>query len=323
MRLRLLFVLVIISYLTTPLQAANRKDDFRIVGYYSIRSAMNDFKNVPFNKLTHINLYFHNPDTLGNFVNDFSALEPFIGAAHKKNVKVLFSIAGGGAHPYYHALLKDDKRAVFIENLVSQVLMYNFDGIDVDIEGGDIDENYEPFVIELATALRRHNKLITSAIAIYYKDQFTDRALAQYDFMNVMVYDRTGPWRPEIHGQHASYEAAVEDLDYFINERKIPADKIVLGVPFYGYGFGPDAASPVKTMSYRQIVDSFPGSELFDEWKLDDGMIMYYNGIPTMKKKTELAKEKSSGVMIWQISGDADGSKSLLKTISKTSRKKQ
>ena len=88
-------------------QTSNDSTAFRIVGYYSLQSAMtNDCKNVPFNKLTHINLYFLNPDSSGNFTQDFSALVPFIKAAHDKNVKVLASIAGGGKHPYYATAFK-------------------------------------------------------------------------------------------------------------------------------------------------------------------------------------------------------------------------
>lgn len=174
-----------------------RKSDFRIVGYYSLKAAMTaDLKTVPFDKLTHINLSFLNPDTLGYFNQDLSALAPFIKAAHKHNIKVLPSIAGGGKHEYYHKLLKDENRARFINDLLLISLKYNFDGIDFDIEGSDIDDNYEKFVTGLASVLRPHNKLITSAIAIFYKDQLSDKALAQYDFMTLMSYDHTGPWRP-------------------------------------------------------------------------------------------------------------------------------
>src|SRR5260221_815942 len=130
---------------------------------------MGGVKNVPFKKLTHVNLWFLNPDTLGNFTQDLSALAPIIKMAHRKKVKILFSIAGGSPHPYYHALLKDDKRPAFIRNLVSEVIRTTADGIDVDLEGGDIDENYEKFVVELARALRSHAKLITVAVAIHYK----------------------------------------------------------------------------------------------------------------------------------------------------------
>ncbi len=56
-----------------------------------------------------------------------------------------------------------------------------------------------------------------------------------------MSYDHTGPWRPEKPGPHAPYEEAQAALAYFGVDRKIPKDKLVLGVPFYGYGFGPES----------------------------------------------------------------------------------
>ena len=295
---------------------SRKKSDFRVVGYYSLKAAMTaDLKTVPFDQLTHINLSFLNPDTLGNFNQDLSALAPFIKAAHKHHVKVLPSIAGGGKHEYYHTLLKDDKRARFINDLLLITLKNDFDGIDVDIEGSDIDENYEDFVVGLANVLKPHHKLITSAIAIFYKDQLTDRALAQYDFVNIMSYDHTGPWRPSQPGPHSTYEHAVADLDYFANTRNIPKSKLVLGVGFYGYGFGPELTSVASSMNYGQIVKTYPGAENSDQITMPDGKIMYYNGRSTIKLKTELAKEKGSGIMIWQILGDAIGDQSLLKLI--------
>jgi hypothetical protein len=68
-------------------------------------------------------------------------------------------------------------------------------------------------------------------------------------------------------------------------------------------------------MNYAEIVNQFPGAENQDQLDLPGGVIMYYNGIPTIKRKTMLAKENASGIMIWQIGGDAVGDKSLLKAI--------
>jgi len=322
MRKVTLFITLLLSFLIFPVNARQKDYDFKVVGYYSLRSAMNDFGRFPFKRLTHVNLFFLNPDTLGNFTQDLSPLQNFISKAHGKNVKVLFSIAGGGEHPYYHKLLQDSNRSGFIQNLISQVIRYDFDGIDVDLEGSDIDENYEVFVSELSRELKIRHKLITSAIAVYYKEDLSDTALAQYDFVNIMCYDRTGPWRPEVHGQHSSFKDAEDDLTYFGIERNIPPERMILGVPFYGYGFGPGISSPVKTMSYNKIVSEFPDSETADQWVLDDGKIMYYNGIPTIRQKTVLAKEKASGIMMWQLGGDTRGSKSLLKVIYKTAHVK-
>ena len=321
MKLKVFILIHVLSFYFLSVRA--QKSGFKIVGYYSLHSALENSKNVHLNRLTHVNLWFFNPDTLGNFTGDLSALKSFVNRAHRKNVKVLFSIGGGGDHPYYHSLLKTGTRENFINNLLAEVLKYNIDGIDVDLEGSDIDENYESFVMELARALKSQNKLITAAIAVYYKDQLSDNVLAQYDFVNIMCYDRTGPWRPENPGPHSTYAHAVEDLDYFGTVRNIPRQKMTLGVPFYGYGFGPQISSPVISMDYREIVSSFPGSESKDRWDMTGGKIIYYNGIPTIMKKTDLAKEKAGGIMIWQIEGDARGSKSLLKAINKAAYAKK
>jgi GH18 family chitinase len=290
--------------------------DFRIVGYYSLEEALSvNPADVPFHLVTHINLWFLNPDSFGNYEADLSGLSDFVEEAGNENVKVLFSIGGGGNYPHYDHLLTEDYRSELIDNLVDEVLKYNIDGVDVDLEGSAINENYEPFVIELGKELRNHDKMMTSAIAVYYKDQLTDQALVQYDFMNIMVYDRTGPWRPDQPGPHSTYQNAVDDLDYFKSERSLPEEKILLGVPFYGYAFSTQPNSPPMSMNYDEITASFPGSEWVDEWKMPGGYTLYYNGIPTIIKKTVLAKEEASGIMIWQLLGDTEDEKSLLKTI--------
>lgn len=296
--------------------AQKENSSFKLVGYYSLRSAMAaDLATVPFDKLTHINLSFLNPDTMGNFTVDLAPLAGFIQAAHDHNVKVLPSIAGGGKHNYYHALLQEDKRSKFVNDLVAIAVEHRFDGIDVDIEGSDIDSNYEDFAMELSRALKAVNKITTAAIAVFYKDVLSDRALAQYDFVNIMSYDHTGPWTPSKPGPHSTYEHAVADLDYFGTVRRIPKEKMVLGVGFYGYGFGPTLTSAPTSMNFGQILTSFPGAENADQWGLPGGAIMYYNGIPTIRKKARLAMEKASGIMIWQVLGDAPGDKSLLRAI--------
>jgi len=324
MKAKVYLVIIASIMLAYQNQAQKNKSAFKIVGYYSLQSALAaDVTKVPFNRLTHINLFFLNPDMLGNFDQDLSAIAPFIKAAHDNNVKVLPSIAGGGKHAYYHSLLMNDKREKFVMDLLNIVLKYNFDGIDVDIEGSDIDNNYEKLAVDLAKAFKPHKKLVTSAIAVFYKDVLTDRALAQYDFMNIMSYDHTGPWTPSKPGPHSTYDHAVADLDYFHAIRKIPKEKLVLGVGFYGYGFGPSLTSQATSMNFGDILTKFPGSENFDQLNLPDSSVMYYNGIPTIRKKTALAKEKASGIMIWQILGDAAGETSLLQAINEEVYRKQ
>ncbi len=326
MRFPLLIVFLILLCSAAYSQKKNKKPHphFKVVGYYLLNAAIEDTiyadsSYLFLNKITHLNIAFINPDSTGNFARDL-AIDTLIKKAHNKNVKVLASIAGGGPHPYYAVLLQDDKRKILVDNLVSLVQRYNLDGIDVDLEGSDIDKNYENFVLELAASLKPLKKLVTAAIATAYKDQLPDKALRQFDFVSVMSYDRTGPWSPARPGHHSPYTMAVEDLDYWHRIRSIPKEKLVLGLPFYGYGFG-DLNAPVVSMDYKQISSIYTNNEASDTLSLPGNVVMYYNSISTIKKKTELAMKKASGVMVWQLLGDTAGDNSLLNTINRVIHK--
>jgi GH18 family chitinase len=93
-------------------------------------------------------------------------------------------------------------------------------------------------------------------------------------------------------------------LNYWL-ERGLPTDKLVLGVPFY---------SRPGEASYRTLVAADPAAAQADETKYN-GSVMYYNGIPTMQQKTELARRLGSGIMIWTIASDTLDETSLLKAI--------
>jgi GH18 family chitinase len=111
---------------------------------------------------------------------------------------------------------------------------------------------------------------------------------------------------------------AVEDLDYWANIRKLDRKKMFLGLPFYGYSFGPNGAS---SMPYKDIVSTFSKSEKKDQLKMPDGSTLYYNGIPTIQKKVKLAKKNAGGVMFWHLGGDAPGDKSLVRAINDAAKK--
>lgn len=302
-----------VSAQTVPDTKAGK--NFRVIGYLPAFGMRNTGElNFDFGRINYLNIAFVNPDSVGNFTISPS-LTQIVTAAHAKNTKVLISIGGGSAPAYYSKLLADTLRGKLINSLAKLSVDFNLDGIDVDLEGERIDTNYEAFVTGLSVALKPKGKLLTSAVATAYKSRYTDKALAVYDFINIMSYDKTGPWRPNDAGPHAPYEMAVADLDYWINTRGIPPQKLSLGLPFYGYGFG--AGAP-KEIGFKNLVAQYAGAENADTFTVPDGGIIYYNGTATIKNKTTLALEKAGGVMIWQLLGDADGDKSLLNVINNT-----
>jgi chitinase len=289
MKAKILTLLAISMLFYCVAEAQDKTGKFRVVGYVRGEAAeMVD--RIQFKKITHLNIAFINPDSAGQFT-EVKGIQAVVAKAHRNGVKVLMAIAGGNAPHYYRSLIAPANRTLFIANLVKFMKEHNFDGIDVDIEGELITTDYEGFVIRLAAAVRP-GKLLTAAVATPYGPFFTAASLAQFDFINVMSYDKT-----------------VSDMDYWQNERKIPTQKLNLGVPFYGYSFGPSGAG---SMSYKDIILTYPGAQDKDELPTADGGMLYYNGTATIKAKTKLAVERSGGMMIWQLLQDAPGSGSLL-----------
>jgi len=293
---------------------ASANSHFRTVGYLMVgrSNVLAAAQKINFNALTHLNLAFINPDSSGNFKGNH-VLQQIIQLAHTSHVKVLMSIGGGNIPAYLTKFLTDDNQQVFIKNILAEVEKYDFDGVDVDFEGDAVNSNYSKFVIGLARPITARHKLITAAVATWFAGSVTDSALAAFDFINVMSYDKTGPWQPSKPGPHAPYAMAVSDINYWHITRGVDKQKLNLGLPFYGYGFG--ANNTTSEMGFGKIIAAYPGAESTDSVLLHNGQTMYYNGIPTIKSKAAFALQQTGGVMIWELTQDAIGSLSLLKSI--------
>ncbi|HTN19685.1 MAG TPA: glycosyl hydrolase family 18 protein [Pelobium sp.] len=285
------------------------KEKFRIIGYFR-GDLVKDISKVNFSALTHINIAFANPDSTGSF-SAISGLKEFVIKAHKNNTKVLISLGGGKAPEYYANLISPTKRIKFIEEINKLADSYRLDGIDVDLEGKLITQDYEGFINDLSNSLKA-DILLTAAVATEYGKTLPIKALEKLDFVNIMSYDKTGPWRPSKPGQHSPYEMAVTDVEYWHTVKGVPKEKLNLGLPFYAYSFNGDKSG---SYTYNRIVTDYPGAEYKDEIEMKDGSIAYYNGISTIRKKTALALNEAGGVMIWQILQDADRDQSLLSLI--------
>ena len=284
----------------------------KVIGYFPINYIRaSDIDKIPFQKLTHLNLAFLNPDSSGNFFVP-EALDMIIAKAHANRVKVLVSIGGGNSPAYYSKLLNDTYRDSLCMHILHVITEYQLDGVDIDLEGNAIDEHYTIFISNLHHLLKREKKLLTAAVATVYSSRLSNLALSMFDFINIMSYDKTGPWALNHPGQHAPLAMAEEDIRYWNITRGISKKKIILGVPFYGYQFGRDT---VTALRYSEIVEKFPGAEEQDSASANDGAIIYYNGRETIRKKTNLALQKAGGIMIWQILQDAEGPNSLLNVI--------
>ena len=292
----------------------------RVVGYYST-CCFSEYDKIQFCKLTHLNIAFANPQTDGTIIlpgNSEDLLKNVMDTARSQNsnIKIYISLAGGWlsdemANTWKNFLASPQDRPILIEKIVSYVLDNGFDGVDVDLEWGYVTTGYSDFVIELRDALKEQSKGITAAYPSETRySLITEEALNALDFINLMVYDYTGPWNPSP-GQHSSYNHARRGISFWKNKVGINPSKLTLGVPFYGYDF--QNSTTVKSFTYGSMVDSDVSNS-----EKDNVGNKYYNGRPTIANKVKLASQNLSGIMIWRLGADSFTEYSLLETIHKT-----
>src|SRR5215216_203102 len=265
---------------------------------------------IPYDQLTHINYAFLTPKADGTFnIINGSKLEKIVETGHAKNVKVLISVGGWGWDKQFETIAADpESRAAFVQNLKSFVDQYHLDGMDIDWEYPDAGESSQKF-LALIQQLRAAmpDKLLTTAVVSYGDNALGIHleSIPLFDFINVMTYD--GP-------DHGTMEQFEKGLAYW-NERGLPKEKIVMGVPFYSHVKG----SSADGVSFAKLVKADPAAAQVDEFDYN-GVTEIYNGIPTVQAKTRLAMEKASGIMFWTLDHDAQGEFSLLNAIYQTSQ---
>ncbi|MCO6461939.1 MAG: hypothetical protein J5I59_11070 [Saprospiraceae bacterium] len=295
-KLLLLFILIFSGHLLSA-------NSFRIIGYLPTYR-FSSFELLEVEKLTHLNLAFAQASYDGKLIlsGDFQRI---IKRSKEKNpdIKVLVSLAGGGISGKTFANWKrnmsPDRKSQFIHHIIEFVRINHFDGVDVDLEWGNVTKEYPGFITELSDSLRFYKYEISAAFPAMKLYSVLDKEqLNCFDYINIMAYDNSGPWQPNVVRQHSSFELAVNSIDFWSNMCCLPKEKINLGLPCYGWEFG----KSVKSKTFSSLIGE--NKELAF---VDNTGKTYYNSIPTIIEKTKLAQERCGGVMLWEIGQDAIG----------------
>ncbi len=279
----------------------------KIIGYFPSWSG--SINNIQFDKLTHINYSFLLPKADGTFVpiENETKLNQLVPAAHNEYTRVCIAVGGwnDGDDSAFETIAADEQLTkTFVSNVMAFVRAHNLDGIDIDWEypeSGQSALNFVSMMTVFADSLHLNNKLLTAAVVGKEWDvnSIPDSVFSLVDWLNIMAYDNFSQ------ANHSTFAYATSCLNYWQTNRKLPNEKTVLGVPFYGY---------TPYASYRSIVNQYPDAPYTDHVGN-----YYYNGKNTMHNKTEMAKERCAGTMIWEISQDTyEQETSLLTTIYET-----
>ncbi|MCX7622719.1 MAG: glycosyl hydrolase family 18 protein, partial [Thermomicrobium sp.] len=219
-------------------------------------------------------------------------------------------------------LLSDrQQRAAIIGRIVELVERRGYDGIHIDFEA--VNANDAPlltaFMRELAATLHPRGKLVTQAVVARTSDTPTTwggayeySALAEVnDYIVVMAYDfhyaggSPGPVAP------LTWVRRV--VDYLVT--RVPTDKLILGIPLYGYDWDTTAGPPARSVRYDQVqeLQRRPGATSGYDEREQEAWLRYVDDLGhqhevwhadarSVAARLDLALDRGlAGVALWRL----------------------
>ncbi|MBQ2399455.1 MAG: glycoside hydrolase, partial [Muribaculaceae bacterium] len=170
--------------------------------------------------------------------------------SQKGELKVLLSIGGWTSGGFSEMASSADRRLSFANDCKRVVDEFNLDGIDIDWEyptsseagissSPDDTVNYTLLMNDIRDAIGGDKLLTLASIASAKYIDF--KAIEPIiDFVNLMVYDVARPpyHHAPLYKSNMTNSVTCQESVALHMEAGLPADKIVLGMPFYGHGIG-------------------------------------------------------------------------------------
>ena len=279
------------------------------------------------------------------------------------DLKTLIAVGGWTLSARFSdAALTAESRAKFARSAVDFVTRYGFDGVDLDWEfptGGGAEGNVERpedpanFVLLLAEVRAQLNAqaakdgktyLLTIALGSdpnTYQPLDWPSLIPLLDWINVMTYDMAGDYSAMTGFNAPLFNSADEPPEGMSADSTImnllalgiPADQLVVGVPFYGRGWigvGPEnngLHQPFKALApgtwelgnfdYDDLEANYVGkfrrfwdSRALSPWLYDPAqqLMISYEDPESLAVKARYVRERGlGGVMIWELSIDRSG----------------
>ena len=347
----IIFVTFVIMMTISPVTVIGEK---LVIGYYphwlkdDLPPEEIDLKN-----LTHIIHAFAWPNSDGTLSTYSGMIDGNLNyQVHLSGKQILISLGGWGNSTAFSDVTGNSSlRSTFIANIISFIQQNDYDGVDIDWEYPSTlvhKENLTLFVSELRSALDMIDSgyLLTMAISSgnWYGQWFDyEKLVSICDWLGVMTYDFHGTWSS--HAGHNSpisspsncSDGSVETaLSYLRDQRYIPSNQLVLGIPFYGKVFNAPLlyesfTGVVTDLEYNEIPSLINAgwSRLWDDYSKvpyllnNDAtkLITYDDSISVALKAERAIQENLSGVMIWAIGQDLNnGRQPLLEAVGNSMR---
>lgn len=282
----------------------------------------------------------------GPFEENLLQNGPIITLARTNGVKILPTIQNWGISNFDATVISKiinnpASRSRHVDEILSLVLDNGYDGIDIDYENlpAADSEAFSLFIRELGTSLREKGRLLSVALhpKTYGQANWNGPGaqdwvvIARYaDLLKIMAYDYH--WSSFHAGPIAPLDWLRDILDYAatIPEAK---GKIIVGLPLYGYDWGPDGTGKaltyedtVKLMSERRILN--PSRDRikhlssvcgyythnvephFEYQESGLGHTVFFQDVQAIRERIKVIAEYGDlikGVALWRLGGEGPG----------------
>ena len=328
---------------------------FKLVGYYPdwIKGALPPNK-IQFENLDYLIHAFAWPDSNGAIKMYGGLINHQLNqAVHAAKKKILISFGGYGQSDGFGPMSADSsRRAKFIDNVINFLSRNSYDGIDLDWENPSNTQQKIQLTYLIKEMRQKFNKVDTSLLITMavpagdYGGKWIEyEKIADYvDWFAIMAYDFHGAWS-SFSGPNAPLYQSPQDRDnpgsgassvqYLVVNRKVPGDKILLGVPFYGREF--NSSGMYKTfkgsapeMIYSEIISLTAAGGWKYNWddvskvpyylNNDSTKLITFDDTTSIRYKVEYSMNQNlAGIMIWALGQDiVNGKQPLLETIGKS-----
>ncbi|MEE1145420.1 MAG: glycosyl hydrolase family 18 protein, partial [Bacteroidaceae bacterium] len=163
-------------------------------------------------------------------------------------LRVMLSVGGWGAGGFSEMAASADRRKDFARDCLHAVEEYNLDGIDIDWEyptqnsagiscSPQDTDNFTLLMRDLRKTLGNKRLLTIATVASGEYIDFS-ACLKYLDFVNVMAYDMGNPPRhhsPLYDSPITGWMSTSKAIESHL-KKGVPAEKLVMGMPFYGRG---------------------------------------------------------------------------------------
>ncbi|WP_313370761.1 glycosyl hydrolase family 18 protein [Sedimentibacter sp.] len=340
----------------------NKSKEYKVIGYYTAWSSYSGFTpdKLDARKFTHINYAFANIENnkivLGypdkdpanlKILNELKSINP--------DLKILISVGGWNwSDKFSDAAETESSRTAFAESCVDIITKYNIDGVDLDWEypvGGGLPantnrasdkQNFTLLLEKIREKLDEQGKIdnkhyllsIAGGASNYYLNNVEPDKIHQYiDYANIMTYDIRGSWdaytdfnSPLYNNTQASpqYKWSIDASAKAWEKSGFPKEKIVIGIPFYGYLFNGvkndnnglyQSFQNAKSVSFNTIAKYLNDSDYkryYDDesmvpWLFNGSSFISYDDEQSISSKADYIKTNNlGGAMIWELSHDPD-----------------